>query len=84
MKCQRCLNGEVARYRVYTDAIDIKVCGLCAEEARELGITVEVLDSRVKRKCESKRSGKDTSMLQQGEAESSKPYLSYPLNSTRN
>ena len=44
MKCQRCFRGEEAKYRVYTDIIDMKVCVACAEEARELGIAVEVLD----------------------------------------
>ena len=44
MKCQRCFRGEEAKYRVYTDIIDMKVCAACAEEARKLGIAVEVLD----------------------------------------
>jgi hypothetical protein len=44
MKCQRCLRDE-ATYRVYTDAIDMKVCFGCAEEACRLGIAVEVLHS---------------------------------------
>ncbi|MFQ5850079.1 MAG: hypothetical protein ACE5JU_05755 [Candidatus Binatia bacterium] len=42
MNCQRCLADE-ARYRVYSDAIDIRVCTSCAEEARELEIAVEIL-----------------------------------------
>lgn len=46
--CQRCPRGGVARYRVYTDAIDMAVCRSCAEEARELGISVEALDVRQK------------------------------------
>jgi hypothetical protein len=45
MKCQRCLKGEAA-YRVHSDAIDMKVCAACAEEAQRLGIAVEVLDER--------------------------------------
>ena len=45
MKCQRCLSAEAA-YRVHTDAIDMKVCAACAEEARRLGLAVEVLDGR--------------------------------------
>jgi len=45
MKCERCLKGGDTQYRVYTDLIDMKVCGSCAEEARELGIAVEVLNS---------------------------------------
>lgn len=43
-KCERCLNGNEARYRVYTDAMEIKVCPGCAEEARRIGIAVEALD----------------------------------------
>ncbi len=42
MICQRCLSGEVAYY-VYTDAIHMKVCAICAEEARKLGISVELI-----------------------------------------
>ena len=45
MDCQRCLTGKEAKYRVYTDIIDMKVCAACADEARRLGIAVEVLDS---------------------------------------
>lgn len=56
MKCQRCLKGEVAEYRVYSDAIDMKVCSSCAKEAGELGITVEVLDFSGKKE---KRTDKD-------------------------
>jgi hypothetical protein len=44
MECQRCLLGKEAKYRVYTDLIDMKVCETCAEEARRLGIAVEALD----------------------------------------
>ena len=44
MECQRCLTGKEAKYRVYTDIIDMKVCATCAEEARRLGIAVEPLD----------------------------------------
>jgi hypothetical protein len=44
MECQRCLTGKEAKYRVYTDLIDMKVCEACADEARRLGIAVEVLD----------------------------------------
>ncbi len=42
MICQRCLSGEAA-YHVYTDEVDMKVCAICAEEARKLGISVELL-----------------------------------------
>jgi hypothetical protein len=44
MKCQRCLLGLEAKYRVYTDVLDMKVCEVCADEARKLGIAVEALD----------------------------------------
>jgi hypothetical protein len=43
MKCQRCCRREEATYRVRSDLIDMKVCASCADEARRLGITVEVL-----------------------------------------
>ena len=43
MKCQRCSTGEEVIYRVYTDAIEMKVCAACAAEAMKLRITVEVL-----------------------------------------
>jgi hypothetical protein len=46
MKCERCLKGEEAKYRVHTDIIDMKVCAACAEEAGRLGIAVEALDRR--------------------------------------
>jgi len=44
MKCQRCLSDQPAAYRVYTDALNIKVCATCAKEAVRLGIAVEVLN----------------------------------------
>jgi hypothetical protein len=43
MKCERCECGEGASYRVRSDVIDMKVCAACANEARRLGIVVEVL-----------------------------------------
>jgi hypothetical protein len=46
MKCERCLRDEPATYRVRTDLIDVKVCAVCAEEARRLGIAVEPLDDK--------------------------------------
>jgi ribosome-binding protein aMBF1 (putative translation factor) len=46
MKCERCLKGKEAQYRVHTDLIDMKVCAACAEEAGRLGIAVEGLDRR--------------------------------------
>lgn len=42
MNCQRCLRNE-ARYRVYTDMMNLKVCMSCAIQALELGIAVEVI-----------------------------------------
>ena len=43
MKCQRGCGREEATYRVRSDVIDMKVCAACANEARRLGIVVEVL-----------------------------------------
>jgi hypothetical protein len=43
MKCQRCVRGEEATYRVRSDVIDMKVCAACADEARRLGLVVEPL-----------------------------------------
>ena len=43
MKCRRCLSGEEATYRVYSDALDMAVCAACADEARKLGIGVKPL-----------------------------------------
>ena len=45
MKCQRCLTGQEATYRVRSDVIDMKVCAACADEAGRLRIAVEVLGS---------------------------------------
>jgi hypothetical protein len=44
MKCQRCCSREETSYRVWSDVIDMKVCAVCAAEARRLGIAVEVFD----------------------------------------
>ena len=43
MKCQRCVRGEEATYRVRSDVIDMKVCAACADEARRLGLVFEPL-----------------------------------------
>jgi hypothetical protein len=43
MNCQRCLRGE-AVYRAHTDAMDIKICPVCAEEAQRLKIAIELLE----------------------------------------
>ncbi len=45
MVCQRCFNDEEARYRAHSDIMDIMVCQGCAEEARQLEITVEDLET---------------------------------------
>ena len=42
--CTRYLEATQARYRVYTDLIDMAVCPACAEEARSLRISVEQLN----------------------------------------
>jgi len=42
MNCQRCRAYE-ARYQVYTETINLKVCIFCAITAKEIGITSEVL-----------------------------------------
>ncbi|HEY7317901.1 MAG TPA: hypothetical protein VIE89_10030 [Candidatus Binatia bacterium] len=56
MECQRCLTGKEAKYRVYSDIIDLKVCEACADAALQLGLAVEALDDDGKknrlRKCE--------------------------------
>ncbi len=40
--CKRCLANE-ARYRVFTDILNLEVCTSCAIKAVELGIAVDVL-----------------------------------------
>jgi len=50
--CERCVGGGEARYRAFTDAMDMKVCTSCAEEARRLGILVEELKLGEDRKTE--------------------------------
>lgn len=42
-KCQRCLTENEARYRAYTDMMEIDICTQCAEEARRLGISLASL-----------------------------------------
>ena len=39
------MTGKEAKYRIYSDIIDMKVCAVCADEARRLGLTVEPLDN---------------------------------------
>ncbi len=44
MNCQRCkANG--ARYRVFTDILNLEVCTSCVIKALELGLAVEELHS---------------------------------------
>jgi len=43
--CQRCLMGKEARYRAYTDVMEIDICRSCAAEARRLGIPLASLVS---------------------------------------
>jgi len=50
MECERCFTGEEAKYRAYTDIIDIKVCAVCADKASKLGIAVQLLDGEGKNK----------------------------------
>lgn len=45
MVCQRCGMKE-ARYRTYSDILDIEVCETCAREAQQLGLAVEVPGSK--------------------------------------
>lgn len=52
MGCERCLSSEVSRFRVYTGELDIMVCASCADEARRIGLPVEVVNwSLHKRDC---------------------------------
>jgi hypothetical protein len=44
MICVRCQEDK-ARYRVFTEIMDIKVCAACANEARGLHIGIEVLET---------------------------------------
>jgi hypothetical protein len=43
MKCQRCLGDQEAKYRVYSDILDLKVCSSCVAEACTLRLAVELL-----------------------------------------
>ncbi len=42
MNCQRCKSNE-ARYRVFTDILNLEVCTSCVIKALELGIAIEDL-----------------------------------------
>src|SRR5262245_46938809 len=43
MKCERCGRNRETTYRVHTDTMDMKVCAVCAREARKLKIPIERL-----------------------------------------
>jgi hypothetical protein len=49
MTCERCdsVRSDEAVFRVRSDVLDLKVCCQCAEEARELMLTVEPLRSEM-------------------------------------
>jgi len=42
MNCKRC-NENKARYRVFTDIMNLEVCTSCAIKAVEVGIAIEAL-----------------------------------------
>ena len=44
MKCQRCESEKEAEFRVASDVMDIKVCVDCAGEAREIGLSLEIVE----------------------------------------
>jgi len=54
MKCQRCCRDD-ASYRVWSDVIDMKVCAVCVDEGRRLGIAVEVLGGAGRKDDEEKK-----------------------------
>jgi hypothetical protein len=37
------MRGVEATYRVYSDAMEMKVCAACAAEAQRLGLAIELL-----------------------------------------
>ena len=43
MKCQRCEDGKEAEFRVVSDILNIKVCADCAREARQLGMSLQIV-----------------------------------------
>ena len=65
MKCQRCWSDQEAAYRVYTDALNIKVFATCAEEDLGLGIAVKVLGGE-KRKSNVEQVSLDSGIVGQG------------------
>ena len=59
------LEDQEPAYRVYTDALNIKVCATCAKEALALGIAVEVLGGG-KRKGNVEQVSLDSGIVGQG------------------
>ena len=45
MRCQRCLRANEARHRVQSETMNITVCDTCAEEAKQLGLAIEVFSA---------------------------------------
>lgn len=43
--CERCVNGKEALYYVTSEAMQMRVCAGCAEEARQLGLSVQPIHS---------------------------------------
>src|SRR2546425_11272757 len=48
IKCQRCISGEPALYRVSSDIMRVNVCEACAADARSLGLKVHPASSNNK------------------------------------
>jgi len=65
MSCQRCLSGKEARYRAYTDAMEIDVCRTCAKEARRLGISLAWIE------CDDYPTRSDSKDINEGDQETS-------------
>jgi hypothetical protein len=47
MKCQRCLSGKEARYRAYTDVMEIDICRTWVAEAQHLGISLALSATKI-------------------------------------
>jgi hypothetical protein len=45
MRCQRCFRANEACHRVQSEIMDIAVCDICAEEAKQLGLAIEVFNA---------------------------------------
>jgi len=65
MKCQRCWSDQEPALRVYTDALNIKVCGTVRQGGPWTGIAVE--SSRVEEKVKARgEDGLDLRIVGQG------------------